>query len=269
MRCRAGRLMRVFACVLATSLALAPPASASGATPARVVSLNLCTDELLLQLASPGQIASVTHLSQNPRESSLWRKARRYPANDGSMLSAAGYRPDLVIGMGSTGRDSHRLARAIGARFVNLPFPTSLDALEAVIAELAQSLGRREQGRRLIAQLQSARATAPSRLLPAVFVNADNRSHSATDTGAEWMALAGLRQVKLPGDRIDREHLLVLPPLVLVKSDYRSDQYSRARAAGPLDRKGDRMIATEGRRWTCMGPSLLPEILRIRQGVAR
>ena len=39
------RFMRVFASLLAASLALAAPAHAS---PGRVASLNLCTDELLL-----------------------------------------------------------------------------------------------------------------------------------------------------------------------------------------------------------------------------
>nr|MDQ4086745.1 ABC transporter substrate-binding protein [Pseudomonadota bacterium] len=45
--------MRVFASLLAASLALAAPAEAA---PRRVASLNLCTDELLLALAAPDQI---------------------------------------------------------------------------------------------------------------------------------------------------------------------------------------------------------------------
>ena len=105
--------MRVFASLLAASLALAAPAlvrfpqkwepvlrpgsapaNMSGpfseplpdhrqlengpAAPRRVASLNLCTDELLLALAAPEQIMSVTHLAQDPAETPLWRQARRY-----------------------------------------------------------------------------------------------------------------------------------------------------------------------------------------------
>jgi len=53
----------------------------------RVASLNLCTDELLLALAEPDQIASVTHLAQQPLEYANWKEARRYSKNDGSLLS--------------------------------------------------------------------------------------------------------------------------------------------------------------------------------------
>ena len=82
---RDGRSMRVFASLLAISLALA--AAAAEAAPRRVASLNLCTDELVLLLAAPGQIVSVTHLAQQEAETPLWRQARRYPRNDGSLLS--------------------------------------------------------------------------------------------------------------------------------------------------------------------------------------
>ena len=52
---------------------------------ASVASLNLCTDEYLLLLARRNEIASVSFLSQDPLESPLWRSARRYPANRGSI----------------------------------------------------------------------------------------------------------------------------------------------------------------------------------------
>ena len=95
------RFMRVFASLLAASLALAAPADAS---PRRVASLNLCTDELVLMIADPAQIASVTHLSQSPAETPLWRLARRHARNDGSLLSVAPLRPDLVVTMGGGAR---------------------------------------------------------------------------------------------------------------------------------------------------------------------
>ncbi|HEU0135032.1 MAG TPA: ABC transporter substrate-binding protein, partial [Allosphingosinicella sp.] len=83
--------MRAFAFVSAASLAIAGTAQAA---PSRVASLNLCTDELLLMLGAPAQIASVTHLAQQPAETGLWREARRHRRNDGSLVSVAGLRPD-------------------------------------------------------------------------------------------------------------------------------------------------------------------------------
>jgi iron complex transport system substrate-binding protein len=253
-------------CALAMSLGLTQQA-AWAASPARVASLNLCTDELLLALAAPGQISSLTHLSHDRRESAYWRMAQPYPANGGNILSVAKDRPSLIVTMGGGGRDSAGLASAIGARFLDLPFPARLADVERGITTLADALGRHAKGAQLIAAIRRVVATAPPRQRPAIFVGSAGRSLSRNGAGAQWLAAAGYRQIPLAGDRIDREQLLRLPPLTLVVSDYRTDQYSRSNAV-PVRRERDHRITTDGRRWTCMGPSLLPEILRLRRGVA-
>ena len=103
--------MRAF--VFASILSLLLPAQAEAAV-RRVASLNLCTDELLLMLAEPGQIASVTHLSQSSSETPLWRFGRRHRKNNGSLLSVVGLKPDLVLTMGGGARD--RRPRRRGGR---------------------------------------------------------------------------------------------------------------------------------------------------------
>ena len=90
----------------ASALSLSAAAAGASAAPRRVASLNLCTDELVLLLAAPGQVASVTYLSQDRREAALWRQARGSAANDGTLLSVAALRPDLVVTQGGgDGRD--------------------------------------------------------------------------------------------------------------------------------------------------------------------
>jgi len=254
--------MRAFAFALAISMGFGQATLA--ASPARVASLNLCTDELLLALAVPGQISSLTHLSHDRRESAYWRMARRYPANNGSILSVAQDRPDLIVTMGGGGRDSAGLATAIGARFLNLPFPAKLDDVERGITSLANAIGRPGKGAELIRTIRQSVADAPPRKRSAIFVGSAGRSMAPQGAGAQWLAAAGYRQLPLPGDRIDRERLLRLPALTLVISDYRIDQYSRSDIV-PVRRAGDHRIVTDGRRWTCMGPSLVPEIRRLRR----
>ena len=132
--------MRVFALLLATrllllgALALAAPADGQ---PRRVASLNLCTDELLLLLAAPEQIVSVTHLAQDPAETPLWAAARRHARNDGSLVSAAALRPDLVLTMGGGARDRGRIAERLGMNVLDLPFAASLDDVATGIRRLA------------------------------------------------------------------------------------------------------------------------------------
>ena len=104
--------------LLALAIVLVAFPAAGDAAPNRVVSVNMCTDELLLLLARPEQIASVTHLAQDPDEFPFWRSGRRFPANDGSVMSVVGYRPDLILTMGGVARDRARIAERIGADIV-------------------------------------------------------------------------------------------------------------------------------------------------------
>jgi iron complex transport system substrate-binding protein len=87
------------------------------------------------------------------------------------------------------------------------------------------------------------------------------------------MALAGFRQRALTGDRVSLEQLLVHPPAMLLRSDYRSGQYSAEQKwlSHPLARRarGGRNLVTDGRPWTCMGPALIGEIERLRSAVRR
>ena len=268
--------MRAFGLASAISLALAacdaPPAPvARGGPPARVVSLNLCTDELLLLLADPQQVASVTHLAQRPEETPLWRAARRHRANDGTLASAAALRPDMVLTMGGGG-DRLGIAARLGVATVDLPYPRSIDDVMTSIRTVATALGREAEGAAAIARIDALRRSAPAEAHDTLWVGSGGRTVAAEGLEAQWMALAGLRQRPIAGDRIELEELLVRPPSVLLRSDYRADQYSQGQAwlNHPLARaaRTSRAIATDGRRWTCMGPPLVGEILRLRGEVA-
>lgn len=262
--------MRAFAFVSAASLTLLA-ASPAEAAPQRVVSLNLCTDELLLLLGHPRQIASVTHLSHRPAETILWPTARRYPRNDGSLLSVARLRPDLVLTMGGGGGDKVGIARRLGFRIVDLPYPQSIADVERSIARVAIAIYRPAAGRALIDRIGALRRTRPTRAIDAIWLGGGGRSVNATGLAAEWMRLAGLKQRPLPGDRVSLEQLLTRPPSLLLRSDYRAGQYSveqrwlRHRLARGA---ASRTIATDGRRWTCMGPTLISELLRLRRAAS-
>lgn len=260
--------MRGFAFILAISL---PASQVLAKPPQRVASLKLCTDELLLLLAEPRQIASITYLAQQPEESPLWRQARRYAGNDGSLLSIAGLAPDLVVDMGGGGRDSERIARRLGIRVVNLPYLQGLDDLETAIRTLAGALGRQAAGNRLLSRIAGLRRSAPTTRIDAIWLGGGGRSLAAKGLGAEWMMLAGLRQRALPGDRATLEQLVADPPALLLRSSYREKQYSADQRwlSHPLLRRGvtSRSLATDGRRWTCMGPLMIDEILRLRREI--
>lgn len=260
--------MRAFACVLAASALLS---GAAEAAPRRVASLNLCTDELLLTLAEPGQIASVTYLAQQPEESSLWRQGRAYPKNDGSLISVIGYRPDLVLAMGGGGRDSALIARRLGIQVLNLPYPESIGDMEAMVLRVAHVLGRDAAGRAIVAETEQLKGSRPSRSVDTIWLGEGGLTRSANGLGADWMALAGLRQRAMPGDRVTLEQLVAAPPAILLRSDYRSGQYSANERwlAHPLVQRAraGRTIRIDGRPWTCLGPPMIDEVRRLRATV--
>ena len=234
-----------------------------------VASLNLCTDEYLLLLARPGEIASVSRLAQNPAESPLWRLARAYPANRGAIEQVINARPTMLLTMGGGGRSTGMIAARLGMRVVDLPFPASIDGVAANMRAVAKALGDGRRADPWLAKLARLRATT-SGSNDAIWVTGGGTSLSPGSPGAEWMALAGLKQRHLAGGRADLETLLVRPPAVLVRSDYRRGQMSQGVRwfDHPIVRRLDaRTVATDGRAWTCAGPLMLDEVERLRQSV--
>ncbi|MGZ8283935.1 MAG: ABC transporter substrate-binding protein [Allosphingosinicella sp.] len=268
-----GRRFPGVAAGLALALQAPLPAEAAIRAPQRVASLNLCTDELLLALAAPQQIVSVTHLAQDPAETPLWRTARRYRRNDGSLLSVAAARPDLVVTMGGGARDRLRIAERLGMRTIDLPFAASLADVESSIRRLSQALGRPAAGTALLRRIAALRANAAMPRIDAIWLGGGGRTVPAESLAAQWMALAGLRQRVLAGDHVSLETLILRPPRILLRSDYRQGQYSSEQRwlAHPALRRarGSRTITTDGRRWTCMGPLLIDEVERLRRELAR
>ncbi|MGA9583106.1 MAG: ABC transporter substrate-binding protein [Allosphingosinicella sp.] len=258
--------MRVFAFASAISLAFAGSAQAAG--PRRVASLNLCTDELLLMLGDPRRIVSVTHLAQQPAETRLWREARRYRRNDGSLASVAGLKPDLVLTMGGGARDRGRIARRLGIRVLDLPYPQSLADIERSVRSVSIALGRPEAGRAVLERMERLKRGRPERAADTIWLGGGGRTVAAQSLAAEWMGLAGFRQRAVKGDRVSLEQLLIRPPSAVLRSDYRSGQYSGEQRwlSHPLARRvrGARTIATDGRAWTCMGPLLIGEMERLK-----
>ena len=245
-------------------------ASLSIASALHVASLNLCSDEYLLLLARPGEIASVSRLAQDPAESRLWRQARGYPANRGGIEQVLGQRPSLLLTMGGGGRSTRAIAERLRMTVIDLPYPNSIDDVAKTMRRVANALGDAHRADRWLERLAALRRTAPVMAKDAIWVSGGGNSLSPGSTGAEWMALAGLRQRRLAGGRADLETLLLRPPAMLVRSDYRRGQMSQGMRwfDHPIvKRLGARTVATDGRAWTCAGPLMLDAVERLRQAV--
>ena len=246
------------------------PASALllAASAVRSASLNLCTDEYLLLLAEPRQIVGVSYLARDPLESPLWREARRFPGNRGSIEEILPLRPSLLLTSGGGGRATALLAGRVGIRTLDVPYASSLDGVASNLRKVAAALGNPARAKPWLRRLEALRATSPRRASDTIWISGGGLTLAPDSLGTQWLRLAGLEQRALPGARATLETLLTKPPNVLIRSAYRSGQMSggnRWLANRIVRRAGHRQIATDGRPWTCLGPLMIPEIERLRK----
>ena len=236
------------------------------ASAVRAASLNMCADEYLLLLARPQEIASVSRLSRDPADSSLWRIGQLYPGNRGDLESALKTRPNLLITMGGGGRATSIIAGRLGMRTLDLPFPMTIDDVTANMDRVASALG--EPARSIPWKRRLARLLAtPRPARDAIFLGAGGNSVAAQSVEAEWMRLAGLQQRALPGGRATLELLATRPPSILLRSAYRRTERSLGQTwlGHPLARpRSSKVVTVDGRPWTCAGPLMPREVERLR-----
>ena len=78
----------------------APAARASGSTPERIVSINLCTDQIVLALDLGERLVAVSSLATDRTLSVHWRAAESVEAVPAALESILLRQPDLVVAGG-------------------------------------------------------------------------------------------------------------------------------------------------------------------------
>ena len=128
---------------------LAAPAGA--AIPQRVVSQTVGTDELLLALADPRQIASLSDLSRNAEFSLSAGEAKAYPRlRSSDAESVMRFHPDLVLAASYSGEATLALLRRAGVKLVVIDRFESLEDVYANIRAVGAALGHAERAEALI-----------------------------------------------------------------------------------------------------------------------
>lgn len=131
---------------------LAAPASAK---PERIVSLNLCTDQLLLQLVEPARIASLTFLVADPAMSTMADRVGGLRLNHGLAEEILPLDPDLILARSYTARATVQLLRKLGHRVVEVPTAQTLDEVRRNIRIVAAAVEEPEAGEALIADFDA------------------------------------------------------------------------------------------------------------------
>jgi iron complex transport system substrate-binding protein len=115
----------------------------------RVVSQTVGSDELLLALAEPGQIAALSHRALEPAFSAVADQAKAYPhlKSDGDTESILKYKPTLVLFANYSRAELVTQIRRAGVKTLMFDSYDSLDDAYANLRSLARELGPKAQTR--------------------------------------------------------------------------------------------------------------------------
>ncbi len=115
----------------------------AAAPPRRVVSHAVGTDDLLLALAEPGQIAALSALGRDARYSPAHREAARFPAlSRGEAEDILRFRPDLVVLTSYSPVEVRTLLERARVRIFLVERYETFDDLCATALALGKALGR-------------------------------------------------------------------------------------------------------------------------------
>jgi iron complex transport system substrate-binding protein len=186
------------------------PAFASG-----VVSLNLCTDQLLVLLA-PERVAGLDFLARDPALSFVAAQAARLPTVRADAEAVLMLKPDLVLAGTYGAQTTVALLRARGVRVVQVGSPGDFKGVEAQVMQVAQLLGVPARGQALVTQMRAELAALPQvRRGRAVFWEAGGWTAGPGSLADAALRAAGW-QDDGAGGRLGLEALLRDRPDVLV-----------------------------------------------------
>ncbi|MYL98455.1 ABC transporter substrate-binding protein [Novosphingobium sp. FGD1] len=160
----------------------AVPAAGADSVPRRIVSLNLCADQLVLALADRSQIAGLTRYAGDPAMSAAAAQARGLPILKGSAEEVMAIDPDLVIGMPARRSPAIAVLKARKYPALDLRSPDSYLDIRRSIRDVAKAVGHPARGEALIARMDRELAGLPRARRPVVAAYYQRRGY-LTGTG--------------------------------------------------------------------------------------
>ena len=131
------------------------PALPAAPGPQHVMSLSMCTDNLLLELLPAERIASVTYYSREPSNSYQWPQAANVRINFGTVEEVLAEKPDLVLAGTYTTPAARSLLKRLHWPLLEVPPATDFDEIRTVTRQVAHALQRDAIGEALIAKMDS------------------------------------------------------------------------------------------------------------------
>jgi iron complex transport system substrate-binding protein len=258
----------------------AEPARSDG-KPARIVSLDLCTDQLLVELVERRRIAAVTHLLGDASVSPIPEKARGIPVTRGGAEDVLRYDPDLVLAGPFGVSATVDLLRRLGRNLVIVPLPNDIEGVRASVRAVASAVGEQAKGESLVAEFDRRLAALPPVAASpptAVIYQIGGTVSGAGSLANSALVAAGFRNMSSAyrltrGGQVPLESLIARPPDLLVLAS-NVEEYRTAVADNlrhpviHLMRERGVTVELPWRYWLCGTPHVADAIEKLAEARA-
>ncbi len=130
-------------------------AEVDSASPQKIVSINVCTDELLLQIVGPERVAALTKFSADPEVSRVASQIKDVKRIQGGIESVQACGPDLLLGGKFSQKETLRFFGRLGVPVLTFGVPKSFEDIYADIHKLAEAVGEASRGDQIIQGMQA------------------------------------------------------------------------------------------------------------------
>jgi iron complex transport system substrate-binding protein len=271
--------------VAALVLAFALPAGAQTPPPkpARIVSLDLCSDQLLIELVERERIAAVTHLAADPGNSAIPERAKGIPVTRGGAEDVLRHDPDLVLAGPYGVAPTVGLLRRLRRNVVVVPLAADLDRVRASVRAVAAAVGEKAKGEAMVAdfdrRLASLPPAEPGPAPSAVVYEVGGAVSGAGSLADAALAAAGFRNMaadyrRTRSGQVPLELMVARPPDLIVLSSTAGEHRSvvadnlRHPALHAL-RQRRASIELPWQLWLCGTPHIADAIARLAEARAR
>jgi iron complex transport system substrate-binding protein len=246
------------------------------AHPMHVMSMNECTDQIVLALLPPERIASVTYLSTDPETSQLPAHARRVGVNHGLSEEVLRQQPDLVLAGTYTTVGTRAMLKRLGWPLVEIGATDTIDQIREATRQIAKAVGETARGEALLARMDRQVADLRAHPGPRIRVAAWDAAGFSASRGTLYdtvLTLSGADNVTADSALArrgapDTERLLATAPDLIVQGGMTERNNLRNEAAyHPVVRRywgQDRTLVIRPAYYLCGTPFVGDAALRLR-----
>ena len=243
------------------------------AAPQKIVSLNLCTDQLLMLLADPNQIASLSKIVDDPNVSFFAEKSAGFKKNRGDAEEIFVNNPDLVVAGVYTEKATVQILQSLGVRVEIFPIEQNFDDIVKNIRKMGLLIGHSDRAKRMIDDFNFRLEELSSGITerPRAAIYSANGYTTGTDTlSGQILKTAGFRNITEEvgmsfGGTLPLETLIMLKPdLVITGKAYPGHSRSEEILTHPVLRPFKTLTQTDA-KWICGTPAVLDAVEELQR----